>query len=717
VEKKVLHILIVDDSPDDADLPSAVLRSAGYMLKSQRVQDTAGMQAALQKGDWDVVISKPTLAHFGAYLALDALKRAQLDVPLIVFADKISDEELAKAMRAGARDVVRRNDLGRLVPAIERELTAVHERHEYVTASARLKEIQNKHEAMINSAREAICYSHDGMHVDVNRAYLSLFGYGDLAELEGVPVLDLIEPEDHARFKEFLRKASKNANKSMDPQQFMAVRKDGSKLPIEVSLSLINLGGEGCTQMVVSDLTKRPAPPAAIEDSQNERDAVTGAYGKDYFLSELGKAVEKAKSRVANSLLLYIELDGLKEVNEELGKEVGDRLLHDVSERFMRALGEHAMLSRFGIDEFAALVHDVEHRDPQQLAIRLKQCVAEAALRAGAQAHAASCALGHIVIEETAGSVEQVLSWAYSACEQARKQKKVTTAPVAAAPAPKEKRAGATDAEARRLNQWRERIQQALERGGFQLHYQPVINLIGDPSEYYEVLIRLPGEDDQLIPAAKFMPVAERSGQAQAIDQWVLRHAVSGLADLHREDQNASFFINLSPQAVQDEIITLTIREALKNNNLQGRFLILEIDETLLDSSPKEAGVFVNAVHKLGCRISLDNFLARLTCLDRLRELPIEFVKIDGTVARDAAHDNIKQMMLKTIVQTAKLLNKKTIGKCVEDEETLSLLYSYELDYLQGNYFQHADARPEYAFAGETTLSSDMETPGWPPSS
>ncbi|NIO43709.1 MAG: EAL domain-containing protein, partial [Burkholderiales bacterium] len=160
------------------------------------------------------------------------------------------------------------------------------------------------------------------------------------------------------------------------------------------------------------------------------------------------------------------------------------------------------------------------------------------------------------------------------------------------------------------------------------------------------------------------------------------------------------------------------ISQVLEECKLEGQHVILELDESVLEIDANRAATFMRAVNKLHCRLSLDSFSARLTTLGRLRDLPVEFLKIDGTVARDAATDNIKQIMLKTIVQIAKLLNKKTIGKCVEDEETLSLLYSYELDYLQGNYFQHADTAPEYKFAGETTLSSDTDPlSGWPPSS
>ncbi len=712
MEKKLLHLLIVDDSPDDADQVLGALRRTGYVLKSQRVQDMTGMQAALQKGEWEVVLAKHVLPHFGASLVLDTLKHAQRALPLIVLADRITDEDIAKLMHAGARDVVRKHDLGRLAPAIERELALAQERTQYRTASERLNEIERKHQAMIDGSREAICYSHDGMHVDVNRAYLNLFGYESLQELEGVPLLDLIDAPDHARFKELLRKGGKKGAREIEPQRFTALCKDGSKLPIEVSLSLINLGGEECMQIIVSDVSQRPEPLPEMENA-GELDALTGTYQKDYFLRELGKAVEQAKNDAGRTALAYLELDGLKEANERLGKDAGDRFLRDVADRFRRTFGDSALLSRFGGNEFALLLRGVAPLEMQQLANRLRQCVADAASAVGTPPAAAACALGQIMIDRTAGSVEQVLSWVYSASEQARKQKKVP----AASPATRENAGSMPDAESVRLGQWRERIQRALERDAFQLAYQPVINLVGDPSEYFEVLIRLPGDDGQLIPAAEFMSTAEQSGLAHAMDHWVIEHALSGLVDLHKESPHATFFLNVSPQTLLDEGTPPAIQKLLKENGLQGKHLVLETDESVLDKHPKETAAFIKAVTKIGCRISLDNFGGRLSGLDRVRDLPIEFVKIDGSLARAAAHDNVKQLLLKTIVQIAKMLRKKTIGKYVEDEETLSLLYSYELDYLQGNYFQHADARPEYAFAGETTLSSETETPGWPPSS
>jgi diguanylate cyclase (GGDEF)-like protein/PAS domain S-box-containing protein len=550
------------------------------------------------------------------------------------------------------------------------------------------------------------------MHVDANKAYLDLFGYGGLEELEGVPVLDLIDKSDRARFKSYLRKVDKNNKKPTEPQEFQARKKNGSKARIYVSVSVINIGGEDCTQIVVDDASKH----GGSDNDSGEtglRDPLTGAYKRDYFLQALAKAAGQVKGGGKASALLYIELDGLKVINDRFGKAAGDRLLRQVGEYFGDAL-DNAVLSRFGGDEFAVLLYENNQKNAEAVAEKLKQCVKDASRAALGQAEAAECTLGLIMIDRTAGSVEKILSLAYGACEQAKKQTRAQSA------SPREEaRTNQKEPYSRGIRTWQQRIQKALDYGAFQLVYQPVINLIGDPSEYFEVLIRLPGDGDELISAGEFMPAAEQSGQIHAIDQWVIKHALSGLADLHKNGQKASFFVNLSQHASHNKELVPLIHQSLRDNGLSGEYLILETDESAIGNDPQAAEEFIRHVTQLGCRISLDNFGARLASLGHLRDLPIEFLKIDTAVVSNVATDNIKQLVLKTIVQIAKLLNKKTIGKCVEDEDTLSLLYSYELDYLQGNYFQYANTQPQFAFAGETTLSSDIDTPGgsWPPTS
>ncbi|MCH7931844.1 MAG: diguanylate cyclase [Proteobacteria bacterium] len=239
-------------------------------------------------------------------------------------------------------------------------MAVVEEWGNYKKTAALLQEIENKHQAMIDGSMEAICYSHDGMHVDANRAYLDLFGYGGLEELEGVPVLDLIDKSDHARFKRHLRKADKNNKKPAEPQEFQARKKDGSKAKIYVSVSVINIGGEDCTQIVVDEASKHGRSDTDSGET-GLRDPLTGVYKRDYFLQALAKAIGQVKGGGKASALLYVELDGLKAINERFGKAAGDRLLRQVADYFGDTI-DNAVISRFGGDEFAVIQTEFKDR-------------------------------------------------------------------------------------------------------------------------------------------------------------------------------------------------------------------------------------------------------------------------------------------------------------------------------------------------------------------
>ena len=229
--------------------------------------------------------SEYTLPHFGAQLALDLIKRARLDVPFIVVTRNIRDADLIKIMRSGAHDVVLKNQSARLAPAVERELRVTEERRQFRQMSQTLNEVENKNRAIIEGSREAICYCQDGMHIDANKTYLEMFGYEDLSELEGVPVMNLVEKSDHVRFKDFLRKAA--SSNPPPPQEFLAAKKDGGHFHAELAVSLIVLNGENCTQFVVIDISKRKAVENRLQ-YLNQHDPLTGLFNRHHF--KIGRA-------------------------------------------------------------------------------------------------------------------------------------------------------------------------------------------------------------------------------------------------------------------------------------------------------------------------------------------------------------------------------------------------------------------------------------------
>jgi diguanylate cyclase (GGDEF)-like protein/PAS domain S-box-containing protein len=741
VERKILRLLIIDDSPDDAEGTVTAVRKGGYMLKSQRVQDLASMQAALDKGTWDLVLAEFNMPHFGARMALDLLKRADLDLPLIVMTRDIRDEDLVQIMRAGARDVVLKSQATRLAPAIRRELQAVDDRHALQIAQAKLGELVQQHRAVIEGTREALCYSQDGMHVNANKAYLALFGYSEASELEGVPVMNLIDKVDHARYKEMLRKNMKDG--AVTAQEFMGVRKDDSRFAIEVALSTIELDGEPCTQMVVTDISKRKAAESKLQ-YMSQHDPLTGLFNRHHFLQEAAKTVDSARKGKVAATLLYIDLHQLKRINDTLGYAAGDRLLIRVTKLFRERMGDDAIVARYGGDEFVALLPNKSTAEVKERIDALHKALRDASFAEGGKSYQCACTLGTAPIDRNTESAQKAIAEAYQASQKDRPaaapegpgarpiiaasveqevsapaKPQPTAAQPPQTPAVDAPRAAQSSPASRPQSatapvKWVEQIRHALAHDGFTLAYQPVVNLHGDPAEFFEVLVRMQGPDGKLVNAGQFIPTAEHAGLSTEIDRWVARVAVEGLATLHQEGRQATFFVNISPPAFVDKELITGTAQALFAAGIKAKYLIFEIDEAAIAKSPTAAAGFLRSAKKIGCGVSIDNFGRDPRALEALQDIKIDFAKIDGSFIRNLAGDNVSEAALRALVEVAKSFDILTVAKSVEKAENLAELWRYSVDYVMGNYFQEADASTSYDFGGETELSSDTITaPSW----
>lgn len=739
-EKKILRVLVIDDSPDDAELTLTTLRKAGgFMLKSHRVQDLAAFQSAIDKNEWDVVLSEFTLPHFGAQVAFDVLRRAGIEIPFLVVTRAIRDPDLIKIMRAGTKDVIVKGQLARLAPAIERELTVATERSEYRKATQTLKEVEHKHQAIVEGSREAMCYSQDGMHVDANRAYLDIFEYDDFNELEGIPVMNLIDKSDQARFKEYMRK---NRDGGATPQEFVAIRKSGTRLHVEVTLSPITINGEQCTQLLITDVSKRKAVETKLQ-YLNQHDPLTGLYNRAYITQDLAKAIDEVKAGGKGAGAIYIDFYELKHVHNTLGHAAADRFLLKAIKIIREAIGDGVTLARFGDHEFIALLRNIDERKLTERNGVVEKSLTDTNFTDGG--HTVHCAfrIASAPITTKAENSQKLLASMYRAAAPLEPSKPApattpTPAPAAArkAPAPTATAAVASapaaplpatpapatpasatiaaDATPPKVpGDWHGRIEHALSRDGFQLTYQPIISLHGDPAEYFEVLVRMQGRNDELIAANEFMPPAEQSGQAVAIDRWVVKQAVQALADLNGEGRQPMFFVNLCPGAIADAETLAAIEAALKQYKVAAQHLVFEIDEPAIVSQAQAATTFLGTLKRIGAKFCVDNFGKSMGALDYLRDLPIDYLKIDAALVRNLSRDPVSQASFKAVLEVAKSLNKKTIAKGIESAEILSSLWTFGVDYAQGHYFQQAEGAADYEFSGETTLSSDVSVPQW----
>ncbi|MFV1997633.1 MAG: EAL domain-containing protein [Acidiferrobacterales bacterium] len=746
MENTALSVLIIDDSPDDAELPVRQLRAAGFRLKTQRIYNPAGMESALQKGPWDLVLSELSLLQFSAHMALDTLKRRKVHTPLIVVTRSISDDDLASIMAAGARDVIRKNYTGRLVPAVRRELIVADMIRELSMARSQVGDMEGQHQAMVSGTQEAVCYCHEGMHIEANNAYLSMFGYDSLENLEVIPVLNLIDKTDQKKFKGALRKISKGQSLE-NPLALKANKQDGEAIYVEAAFAPVKLKGEDTIQITFNDISARKATEDRLQ-YLTQRDALTGLYNRHFFTKSLTQAFGNAKKKGINSALIYIDLFGLEEISNSQGYTVSDGILLKITKLLRDHLGSDAMLARFGDEELTILLEGVDKQTADNLAEDLKSRLAETSIAMGNKKQPCACAVGTALISADLTSVHEAVSEAVSMSKsqrpKAKSKPKVKVAP--AEPTPVSPAAPSMIGDPADFEQLTIpadvpaisgkntlpnatapsvspimvtgggdlEIATALANNSFRLVFQPVVSMLGEADEMYEVLVRMVGSNNELINPGEFMPKAEASGQIGDIDCWVVQRTLESIATMAGEGRHVSYFVNISLHSLTNPSLASLIIDTIKNSGIDGRQLILEMSHPHVAENLEQVSLFINLISEAGCQISLDNSGPVIDTLLKLPRQSIKFLKFDGNVVTELA-GSADNDALTAVMDMAKQLAIRTVATHIEDASSLSQIWPYGFDFVQGHYFQQPDEDMSYEFAAEdeTTLSEEETAPTW----
>jgi EAL domain-containing protein (putative c-di-GMP-specific phosphodiesterase class I) len=238
---------------------------------------------------------------------------------------------------------------------------------------------------------------------------------------------------------------------------------------------------------------------------------------------------------------------------------------------------------------------------------------------------------------------------------------------------------------------WVDRIRDALEGEQFVLYAQPILGLADDRVPRHELLIRMHGEDGDMVPPGTFLYIGERFDLIQEIDRWVLRQAISLLAEHKRAGREIHLEVNLSAKSVTDPEIPDFVAGQLRLQGIDGRGLCVEVTETAAIVNVDRAKRFATMLGRLGCEFALDDFGAGFASFYYLKHMAFDYVKIDGEFIRDLPSSRVNQLVVQAVVDIARGMGKRTIAEYVGDAETFELLQRYGVDYAQGFYV----ARPK----------------------
>ena len=685
----VLRLLVVDDSVEAAEALVSGLRNGGIAVRPSRPESEEDLTALLSGQPLDLVLAARSARVVPVATVMRQVAASSKDLPAVVVVDSLDEAGLMEALELGARGVALRNRIDQVQAVVRMEWIDLEARRAQRALEAQVRETERRCDALIDSSRDPIAYVHEGMHIRANAAYLEMFGFESFEDIEGMSLLDLVAPAHVTDFKQLLKRLGKG--EAPPPRYELEARDlEGNSFPAVMEFASATYEGEPCVQIIFRRAELDPELAREVEELR-QRDQATGLLNRATFLRALEDAVFAVSSQGARHGLLLLEPDHYPQLLEEIGLDAADDLVAALAGRLRSVLGPDDVAARFGEHQFAILARNHDHVQTAALAERIRAAFAEHVLEIGPRSLNATVSLGGVQIGEKNASVTQVLAKANQGVQSSigvGGNRAEVFDP------------GAVDrAEQERVQAWVARIQGALDSNGFQLHYQPVISLRGEPGEQYEAFLRMLGTTaGELITPDIFLPIAEEHGLLWEIDRWVVGRAVAVIGERLRAGKRTTLLAKITPASLQDDTLVRFIGEQLAAHKVPGELLVLELPESKVYTHLRAAQQFRAGVTALGCRINLEQFGSGLNSVQLLQHFDPALVKIDRGFMQELSSNQDNQAKIRELASQAADAGKQTIAEFVQDAASMTFLFSCGVDYVQGHFLAPAAAEMNYEF-------------------
>ncbi len=691
MELKPLSVLQVEDSEDDAELVLLHLRRNGYKVDAVRVDTAEAMREALANGNWDIVIADYSMPRFDGIAALKILTSFDQDLPLILVSGTVGEDIAVEAMKSGASDYIMKDNLTRLAPAVERELRERDHRRKRQHAETALFHEREKALVTLHSIGDGVITTDANSNVEFINPIAEQLTAWSLSDARGRPLMEIFPVINEATRKPLQNPADiclhTGCVVSLDEQSLL-INRCGEEIPITDSAAPIRdqQGNILGTVLVFHDVSRERHLAHQIS-WQETHDALTGLVNRCEFEKRLVDLLDETRANKHHSVLLYIDLDQFKVINDTCGHVAGDELLKQISALFQQHLPDNAIFARLGGDEFGILLPGFSQLQGSKLAEQLLEALRSFHFHWEASDFEVLVSIGLAGISSTSESAAVILSAADVACYVAKDTGRNRVHIY--------REEDIEQARRHSEMQWVSRVTQALEEDRFELYCQRITPLsVLDNTRHHELLIRMHDRDGNTIPPGAFIPAAERYNLMPTLDRWVIRTAFamyseSGM-DLESLSENGSLCsINLSGTSLSDTQMLSFIKEQIAHHRIPPSMLCFEITETAAIANLTRATEFIRELRTLGCRFALDDFGSGLSSFAYLKSLPVDFLKIDGYFVKDMVNDPIDHAMVEAINDIGHVMGMKTIAEFVENEAILTALHSMQVDYAQGYGIGH----------------------------
>lgn len=546
-------------------------------------------------------------------------------------------------------------------------------------AEEALKSSEERFRNLVEGSIQGVFIHRDFKPLFVNRAFADILGYDStdelLASIESIVELHAPHERDRIRGYEEARLRGEDA-----PVQYEydVLCKDGTIVTLQNFVRVINWKGELATQSTVIDISEARSLSEQLS-YQASHDVLTGLLNRRAFEQRLQQLLETAKTGRTEHVLCYLDLDQFKVINDSCGHTAGDELLRQLGNVLQQRIRGRDTFARLGGDEFGILLERCSIKQALRVTTIIQKEVEGFRFTWEEQRFSIGVSIGVVSINEASENMARVLSKADAACYVAKDAGRNRVHIYHEDDVELAKRHGEMH--------WVAVINRALEENRFYLVLQPIMSLAKGQvdAEHYELLIRMQDGHGHVVAPDAFLPAAERYNLSTKVDRWVIDAAFQWLTNHPQQLKRIMLCaINLSGCSLGDTGFLEFVIQQFAEHNLPPHKICFEVTETAAIANLTHATNFITALRKLGCRFALDDFGSGQSSFAYLKNLPVDFIKIDGMFVKDIVDDPIDLAMVKSINDMGHVMGKQTIAEFVENDAILEKLREIGVDYAQG---------------------------------
>jgi diguanylate cyclase (GGDEF)-like protein/PAS domain S-box-containing protein len=694
-----IRVLLVDDSKTVRVKYQRLLQANGYDAETAKSVGE-GFKKALES-PFDIAIIDFFMPDATGDVLCQRLRDDErtTNITSAILTGTYLDKAIKQSLEAGAVECMFKNESDDLF------LTRIDAMSRHIRARQSTEKERTRLGSILKSVGEGVYgVNCEGRISFVNPACRSILGYGQEERLIGSKALELFHYADSegnpVGDSNCVLQEVYVAGESIQAWETVFWHKSGTPIPVECTVFPLTIEGarEGSV-VAFRDVSERKVLEEELR-WQATHDVLTKLYNRRYFEEQLEQEVDRLTRSKEISALLYMDLDRFKYINDTAGHTAGDRLLVEIAQQMTARLRKSDLLSRLGGDEFAIILRNVNRSNVQQVADEYREMLDHYMFVHNGKQYKVNGSIGIALIDRDSESANEILANADIACHVAKNEGRNRTHLFV----PESDNKDVMDLDLG----WSSRLHDALKQDHLILHFQPIIPLehiprglmsttewpiyeellsvVPQEEQIKEVLLRLDDPSWGLVLPGAFLPTAERFNMMDKIDHWVINAALRQLAGLQQEGYLGMFTINLSAQTIADEELIENIEQLVISTGVDPTRVIFEVTETSAVSNLVSANEFIVRLSALGCRFALDDFGSGFSSFSHLKNIPVDFVKIDGIFVRGVATDPSDQAIVHSINDIAHSLGKKTVAEYVENAEILQFLYESGVDYVQGHF-------------------------------